>query len=248
MSRTGTDLSHNSGTDILISLALFCPLSWVLIKWLAWTYLVLCPVFAYYVLGPHTLTTLPRIHLTILPLAWVFLTRTKSFSENCLSLCFLNPYIASVCSVYSQSLGLGQVSQDLSEYADGVSLTTQQALHPWCCVELCRISGENQLVYVPWALPYCLPKPVYTKASFTTLTDRSAAPFDWGWQGGTRVCLIPFLLINSSEVNYGPLSDTTSSGKPCWANIRRCWTRSTWPILSNHITADGGLILSPLCG
>ena len=29
---------------------------------------------------------------------------------------------------------------------------------------------------------------------------------------------------------------------------RRCWTRSTWPILSNQIIADGGLILSPLCG
>ena len=28
--------------------------------------------------------------------------------------------------------------------------------------------------------------------------------------------------------------------------FRRCWTRSTWLILSNHITADGGLILSPL--
>ena len=29
---------------------------------------------------------------------------------------------------------------------------------------------------------------------------------------------------------------------------RRCWTRSTWPILSNHVIADGGLILAPLCG
>ena len=31
-----------------------------------------------------------------------------------------------------------------------------------------------------------------------------------------------------------------------WFWTRRCWTRSTWPILSNHIIADGGLILSPL--
>ena len=44
--RTGTDWSRNSGTDILISLASFCPLSWALIKWSAWTYLLLCPVFA----------------------------------------------------------------------------------------------------------------------------------------------------------------------------------------------------------
>ena len=29
---------------------------------------------------------------------------------------------------------------------------------------------------------------------------------------------------------------------------RRCWTRSTWPILSNHVIADDGLILAPLCG
>ena len=25
----------------------------------------------------------------------------------------------------------------------------------------------------------------------------------------------------SSETNCGPLSDTSSSGKPCWANLRR---------------------------
>ena len=69
------------------------------------------------------------------------------------------------------------------------------------------------------ALALLLSKTCFTKASFTTLTDRSAAPFDWGWLGGTRVCLIPFLLINSPnslEVNCGPLSDTTSSGKQCW--------------------------------
>ena len=36
--------------------------------------------------------------------------------------------------------------------------------------------------------------------------------------------LILFLLVNSAnllEGNCGPLSDTTSSGKLCWANMRR---------------------------
>ena len=29
--------------------------------------------------------------------------------------------------------------------------------------------------------------------------------------------------------------------------FRRCWTRSTWPILSNHAIADGGLIFFHFC-
>ena len=37
-------------------------------------------------LGPQTLTTLPRIHLSVLLLACILLTRTVSFSENCQSL------------------------------------------------------------------------------------------------------------------------------------------------------------------
>ena len=46
VSRTGTDCwSHNWGTDISISQASFGLLSWALIKWPVWTYLVLYPVF-----------------------------------------------------------------------------------------------------------------------------------------------------------------------------------------------------------
>ena len=46
VSRTGTDCwSYNWATDISISQASFGLLSWALIKWPAWTYLVFYPVF-----------------------------------------------------------------------------------------------------------------------------------------------------------------------------------------------------------
>ena len=38
------------------------------------------------------------------------------------------------------------------------------------------------------------------------------------------MCLMPFFCMNSAnsfETNCGPLSDTTSSGKPCWAKVKR---------------------------
>ena len=62
----------------------------------------------------------------------------------------------------------------------------------------------------------------FSKAPFTTRTDLSAAPFVAGWYGGTKVCLIPFSLMNlanSSDVNCAPLSETSCSGRPCSANM-----------------------------
>ena len=51
-------------------------------------------------------------------------------------------------------------------------------------------------------------------------TAPSARPFDDGWYGAVRVCVIPFFLkklVNSSLVNWVPLSVTILSGMLCVA-------------------------------
>ena len=52
----------------------------------------------------------------------------------------------------------------------------------------------------------------------------SAAPLLDGWYGAVRVCLIPLAnmnFLNSSEENWGPLSETTFRGNPYRANTSR---------------------------
>ena len=64
----------------------------------------------------------------------------------------------------------------------------------------------------------------FRSACFRICTERSAAPFDAGWYGGVRVCLIPFIFmkfVKSCDTNWGPLSDTTSSGSPYELNRSR---------------------------
>jgi len=49
----------------------------------------------------------------------------------------------------------------------------------------------------------------------------STVPFEAGWYGAHRICLIPFCLKNKekfSATNWGPLSET-SCGKPYLAKI-----------------------------
>ena len=61
----------------------------------------------------------------------------------------------------------------------------------------------------------------FSKLLFSIWTNLSAAPFDAGWYGATKVCFTPFFFrkfLKTAAVNCGPLSDTTSSGKPCAAN------------------------------
>ena len=55
------------------------------------------------------------------------------------------------------------------------------------------------------------------KACFSIWTYLSASLFEAGWWRGTRVCWIPCFFMKwsiSSDTNYGPLSDTISSGRP----------------------------------
>lgn len=83
----------------------------------------------------------------------------------------------------------------------------------------------------------------FIRTRFRICTDLSAAPFDAGWYAGSAVCLIPFLSrnwVNSLETSYGPLSDTSSSGRPYEAN-RPCSTSMVlWEVVegmgktSNH--------------
>ena len=57
---------------------------------------------------------------------------------------------------------------------------------------------------------------------FALCTNFSARPFDWGYLGLDVVCLESHSaanLANSIDEYCGPLSDTTSPGIPCLANI-----------------------------
>ena len=55
-------------------------------------------------------------------------------------------------------------------------------------------------------------------------TMRSAKPLVDGWYGAPVTCRIPFISVkylNSPDTNWGPLSDTTCSGRPILANKDR---------------------------
>ncbi|KAG5451179.1 hypothetical protein CSKR_102646 [Clonorchis sinensis] len=52
-------------------------------------------------------------------------------------------------------------------------------------------------------------------------TKRSAQPFDFGWYGGERTCVIAFFRQNPCkrlEMNCNPLSETKVSSTPYWLN------------------------------
>ena len=50
---------------------------------------------------------------------------------------------------------------------------------------------------------------------FSVWLKHSTSPFEAGWYGALRMCLILFRLQKSSDVNCGPLSETIYSGIPC---------------------------------
>ena len=59
-------------------------------------------------------------------------------------------------------------------------------------------------------------------ATLKVCTNLSANPFEEGWYGDTRMCLLPLnwqKLPNFSDTNFGPLSETSCSGNPFAANI-----------------------------
>ena len=59
------------------------------------------------------------------------------------------------------------------------------------------------------------------RACLNVCTKRSALPFVAGWYGADHMCLMPLFLrnvLNSSDVNWEPLSLTSCSGNLCVAN------------------------------
>ena len=59
--------------------------------------------------------------------------------------------------------------------------------------------------------------PFFLIPCFNICTEHSAAPIQAGWYGGMNECLTPLNLQKSEKVcavNWGPLSDTSSSGNP----------------------------------
>ena len=59
--------------------------------------------------------------------------------------------------------------------------------------------------------------PFFLIPCFNICTEHSVAPFQAGWYGGMNECLTPLNLQKSEKVcavNWGPLSDTSSSGNP----------------------------------
>lgn len=60
------------------------------------------------------------------------------------------------------------------------------------------------------------------KVCLRVCTSLRASPFVQGWYGAEVVCLIPLYCMNwrkHSETNWGPLSETSWSGKPFRENI-----------------------------
>ena len=79
-------------------------------------------------------------------------------------------------------------------------------------------------------------------ATLKVCTNLYAKPFEEGWYGDTRICLIPLnwqKLANSPDTNCGLLSETSCSGNPFAANIFLS-TATVWVAVVVDISTTSG--------
>ena len=113
--------------------------------------------------------------------------------------------------------------------SDGVILVTECGVFLYWNKQLASWCFSERFLPPLFILSTCL-----RNACFRICTVRSAAPLEDGWYGGTSVCLIPFCLrklVKSWEINWDPLSETTSSGKPYTANQSLIWSIVLWAVV-----------------
>ena len=121
----------------------------------------------------------------------------------------------------------------------GSQSSLQEQLTRWgvcCCMGSSSVDKRNSdkqwMRDRPSFSPACM-------AHLTVWTKHLARQFDEGWYGALRMCVIPFHFknwVNLSDVNWGPLPETSWSGRPKRAN-----TKHRASVVWSDVVADIGM-------